>query len=412
MYYEVTGDSKNSYTRLVFLNELVSGQNIDYVDNLMTREREHSYEFSRDDCYVCLTGLKKSVYSGKYGVSTNQYMHIYVEFEKKFSEHIKKRGYVGEIFLHLYEDKQIVIIFSKKNSTDILPSQIVQYAQDCLQLIYCEHFLYDGVYCNQIYFCEEPTNLHQIAAELKKLIDLSKLNFFYMEPVVITHRKKVKLQRFNMESDMRELKQSVISAINSGNYDACKNLIEELMLNRIKFSFDFYSLQDTALFLKNFYLECCIAYGINLQDNVDYLFDYSNYEKIETFTEKLVLLFEKIIYTINQKDKRYSQLIQKTIRIINTSFHKSDISVAYLASYVNVSPSYLSSIFNREVEMSVSQYLTELRISKAKQLLEETNMLISDISLSVGYCNKRYFTDVFKKKVGCTPKDYRSTIIC
>lgn len=411
MYYQVIGDSRNSYARLVFLNEIVTGQDIEYIDNLILREKEQSLDFNQSCCYICLLGLKKSVYSVHYGLTTNQYMQIYIQFEQKISKYLSNHGYIGEIFLNLYGDKQIVIIFSQKQSVKLLPVQIAQYAQDCLQLIYCEHFLYDGVYCNQTYFCEQTTNRQQISIGLKKLIYLSRVNFFYMEPVVITDANIIEHQKKNSESDIHELKQEVISAINDGNYNKCKELFEKLMLDKIKFSFDFYLLQDTVHFFKNFYLECSIAYGINLEDNVDYLFDYKNYEKIEAFTKKLLLKFERIIYFMNLKEKKYSQLIQKSMRIINTGFHKPDLSATYIASQVNVSPSYLSSMFNREVDMSISRYLAELRINKAKKMLEETSLFISDISLSVGYNNKRYFTQVFKLKVGCTPKEYRDTLI-
>lgn len=411
MYYQVTGDSRNSYARLVFLNEMVSGQEIEYIDKLISKENEQPLNFDQEDCYICLLGLKKAVYSGFYGLTANQYMKIYVQFEQKIYEYLKNHGYIGEIYLHLYGDKQIIIIFSRTKTSSLLPLQVAQYAQNCLQLIYCEQFLTDSIYCNQTYFNNEPTNRRQLSTVLRKLIQLSSLNFFYMEPVVVSSVVINKLKKVTNESDIRELKQKITSAVRDGNFSTCKAAMEELLLQRIKYSLDFYLLQDAVHFLKSFYLECCIAYGISMEDNVDRIFDPKCYEKIETYTKGMLFLFEKVICNMNLKGRKYSQLIQKSLRIINTSFHKADVNASYIASQINVSPSYLSSVFNREVDASISQYLTDLRITKAKKLLEETNLLITDISLSVGYDNKRYFTQVFKQNVGCTPKEYRDNLI-
>lgn len=411
MYYKIVGESQNSYARYIFLNEMVAGQDIDYINNLIIHEKEEPLRFDEENCYICLLGLKKAVYSDNYGLTTNQYMQIYVQFEKQMLELFEKHGLKGEIFLHLYADKQIIIIYSKDSTSTLKSYQIVEYAQDCLQLLYGNNFLDDNVYCNQTYYNEEMINRLNLSSAFKNLLQLSKLNYFYMEPVVITNKLIKKLYKKCNESDIRELKQQISQSISAGNYEKYKVVLDELMLNKIKYSFDFYLLDDIGLFFKQLYLECCSAYGIPINENINYFFDYRKYPKIEIFTKKLSIKFKECVDYVNLREKKYSQLIQKSLRILNTSFYKLDVSASYVASQVNVSPAYLSSVFNREVEMSISQYLTELRIKRAKELLQETSLLISDISLSVGYSNRRYFSQVFKEKVGCTPKQYRDSLI-
>ena len=72
-----------------------------------------------------------------------------------------------------------------------------------------------------------------------------------------------------------------------------------------------------------------------------------------------------------------------------------------------MSPSHLSFIFKKEVGTTFINYLTDLRIKKAKQLLSSTDLMVYEVSTNVGYENYAYFSTVFKKSVGLSPKEYR-----
>lgn len=84
------------------------------------------------------------------------------------------------------------------------------------------------------------------------------------------------------------------------------------------------------------------------------------------------------------------------------------MSLNRLASYVNMSPSYFSSIFSQESGQTFVEYLTEVRMEKAKELLMCSNQKISEIVYQVGYKNSHYFNYIFKKTQNCSPREYRS----
>ena len=71
--------------------------------------------------------------------------------------------------------------------------------------------------------------------------------------------------------------------------------------------------------------------------------------------------------------------------------------------------SYLSSQFNREVGKSLPEYVSEKRIAEAKRLLRTRHAKIYEICTAVGYPNSQYFSQVFYKKVGMYPAEYRKT---
>ena len=83
------------------------------------------------------------------------------------------------------------------------------------------------------------------------------------------------------------------------------------------------------------------------------------------------------------------------------------MSLNTVAAQVNISPSYFSTIFSGETGQTFVEYLTELRIEKAKQLLATASYSIKEICLGVGYSDPNYFSRIFKKVTGQTPTEYR-----
>ena len=73
-----------------------------------------------------------------------------------------------------------------------------------------------------------------------------------------------------------------------------------------------------------------------------------------------------------------------------------------------MSSAYFSTVFSQTTGRSFITYLTALRLEKAKELLTTTNMKLSDIALEIGYNEPNYFSHVFRKSVGMTPKEYRN----
>lgn len=87
--------------------------------------------------------------------------------------------------------------------------------------------------------------------------------------------------------------------------------------------------------------------------------------------------------------------------------YQNNISLEEVAGNVYLNKNYLSELFHREMGCSFSQYLTGLRLEKAKLLLKETHMKVKEIADMTGFENPSYFIQVFKKIEGCTPNDYR-----
>lgn len=119
------------------------------------------------------------------------------------------------------------------------------------------------------------------------------------------------------------------------------------------------------------------------------------------------ILKEAIDLRNKNSQKRYVGLIEQAKEYIQLKFAMSDLSLDQVASTVNLSPNYFSSLFNQETGMTFIEYLTDIRMEKAKDYLRCSGRKIYEIGLLVGYLDSHYFSYIFKKTQNCTPSEYR-----
>ncbi len=110
--------------------------------------------------------------------------------------------------------------------------------------------------------------------------------------------------------------------------------------------------------------------------------------------------------SIKSKSPKLKELIGISVNFIHNNFER-DISLGDIAKFVFLSPSYFTRAFKEETGMSPINYLLKIRIERAKELLADTSIKISDIALSVGFSNQQRFNEMFKKYAGVTPLQYR-----
>ncbi|GGJ27480.1 hypothetical protein GCM10008022_40470 [Paenibacillus hunanensis] len=106
-----------------------------------------------------------------------------------------------------------------------------------------------------------------------------------------------------------------------------------------------------------------------------------------------------------QQNKEYSRVIHQVKQYIEDHLD-SDLTVNSCARAVHLSPSYLANLFKRETSMTLANYVTTLRIEKAKEWLLE-GMQVQLISSKLGYEDRPYFSEMFKKHCGMTPSMFR-----
>ena len=87
--------------------------------------------------------------------------------------------------------------------------------------------------------------------------------------------------------------------------------------------------------------------------------------------------------------------------------YNEDISLESMSCQTDISPYYFSKLFKHQIGVTFIDYLTNLRIAKAKELLRNPQLSMKEICSEVGYNNPNYFSRIFKKSTGMTPTEYK-----
>ena len=132
-------------------------------------------------------------------------------------------------------------------------------------------------------------------------------------------------------------------------------------------------------------------------------------QTLEEIKNYIRMLLKKIIGVRDTiSGRRYSDIIEIAKVQIRKTYMSVEISLNTIAAEVGMSPSYFSSIFSKEMGKTFVEYLTEIRMDRAKELLMCSSMKTSEIGYEVGYKDPHYFSYIFKKTQNCTPKEFRA----
>lgn len=208
----------------------------------------------------------------------------------------------------------------------------------------------------------------------------------------------------------KEREQKFKEAIDAQNNEAAKRMIQiifddlsnhSVSVNQFKEWHELISILSGSI--KN------IGGNINeLKMNSLNIYDYFNecknlYEMKERF---FALLDRYFNYIEEYRLKRYGIEIGKTIQYLHLHYRDA-IKLNEVAQYIGINDSYLCKLFKKEMGKNFTNYLNEIRIQKAKELLLESNEPIYAIAELVGYNSESYFSRTFKKLENMSPKAYR-----
>lgn len=135
----------------------------------------------------------------------------------------------------------------------------------------------------------------------------------------------------------------------------------------------------------------------------------SNVKTVEQLREQAYKIISiGLTYRDSKPNDQHSHLIRQAKEYIEKHYTDPELSLNEVAAQANLSPSHFSVVFSQETYQTFKEYLTEVRINKAKELLRMTTMRSADIAYQVGYNDPHYFSSVFKKNTGLSPIEFRS----
>jgi two-component system response regulator YesN len=256
--------------------------------------------------------------------------------------------------------------------------------------------VYSGL--QQIHYSyKEALNAIQMKALLGngKLIDASSMDWSSSTPASYSYEKELLWAQYLRNGDERVLE--VWEAIYHSFETSGSDQSHQVMILTIQQLF----LSVSKIFA---------ALDLNLHET-----EYDSlYNKLHSYTDIPLLKLEldsfmqACLDIINRaKSSSYRKEIEQVKRYIQNHFNQ-DISLQILSADVYMNTNYLCTLFKSEVGETIHQYITRTRMEKAKELLQQTDLRIFEISEQVGFNHTSHFSHAFKKYTGITPIEFKT----
>ena len=209
-----------------------------------------------------------------------------------------------------------------------------------------------------------------------------------------------------------EWDKSLASAVRTGSLQEANRLIEE-GIAEMKATFTtiepcYLHLQKVVLTLLNAFQELdlpdpetSLAWQMKLLD----VYRFKTLGEVEAWLKEVV---HAVVTAIQgSRNQLIARQVRQAVTYIEDHYMNDRLSLQDLCRYVLMSTSYFSLVFKQHTGETFVEYLTGVRIAKAKELLRGTPLKLYEIAERVGYKDPNYFSMLFKKHAGLTPKDYR-----
>jgi two-component system response regulator YesN len=204
------------------------------------------------------------------------------------------------------------------------------------------------------------------------------------------------------------------SAIKLGTEEEIEKVIDSIFkeLTDIKVAFKDY--QIYLMEMLTTILKAARSSGVDMDKlvgvNENIFADFYSLKDIQ----QLLNWFKKIsiqvmTHIVKDRNDTSTLLVQKAKKFVEDNYSEVDITINKVCEYLHISATYFSFIFKRETKTTFINYLTQVRMDAAKELLRVTSLKSFEIAEKVGYSEPNYFSYSFKKKFGLSPSEYRNS---
>jgi two-component system response regulator YesN len=143
---------------------------------------------------------------------------------------------------------------------------------------------------------------------------------------------------------------------------------------------------------------------INERQELSEIYEMKSYLDIKN---KIIRIIERVSNKVEEYKKDKKRITVEKVKSIINQYYAQDITVKFIADQLYLNQNYLGQLFKNETDISIIDYLNKVRVTKSKALLKNTDLMVYQIAEQVGFNDSQYFSTVFKKIVGVTPKEYK-----
>lgn len=305
----------------------------------------------------------------------------------------------------------IATIFNMEiNSEDVRDS--IAYAEHLTSLVQEIQNVY-AKYCSislSAFVSKPVISIMSIRTLYERTLELSRYRIKYGHGCLLTQQSmnETKWSDFNIDTASV---QHFLDCIQKAKLEEAKaaywNLIQELRdcsYNTIMFTLSHLSssiFNMVTLMEKN----GTVSFGL---DFVSFDYKIKSVEVFEQIDAEFIALIAEIVGKIEQNRSEKSDLVvSNAMRFIEANYMDNSLSSSKVADQFKLTSAYLGKLFREYASRSISEYISEIRLVKASELLKQSSSNIDEIIEQIGWENKKHFFTLFKKRFGTTPTEYR-----
>lgn len=349
-----------------------------------------SYELGEPYIYSCPTGLIN--------------IAVPIIYDKKFCA----CAVAGPLALGAVGESHLDKIFELNTNAAAQVSKIVLFISQMMvynpaQIQNFSTLLYSAILCCHKNWDEydQINSRHQSQLLVGDSIRKYKLEKSPLAPFASTYKeleeqliKEIRAKnRPGAESALKELFEEIL-LIEGGHFDNVKMRVFELYVSLSRMA-----IENGASLQKIFGIDFDLVNSLNNIRTVDDLFHWAN----DIITHFIDSVFSSIHIG-------HSAIITQAMDYLNDHY-MNKITLRELSSYLHINESYLSKLFKQELGINFTDYLNEIRILHSVELIQDTDMNLLEVAVLVGFEDQSYFTKIFKKVMGETPKQYKKALV-
>lgn len=395
-----TLDSSIPLLRERFILNLLNGK---VTDDMVNKQSEDFLKVKLfTDSFVVIT-LKVDDfedYSRKFDIETNNLFNFAINniFEELLPNSCS--GYTVE-----YEPNCLVFLlnFYKSVEQDSIKDLIAPFTYR-LQIEVSKFLGYSvsiGIGRPAVSYREIPQSFNQSLDATKYTVIKGTSSVIFWQDVL---REVVNDKNYSIDKEKQ-----IISSLKSGNLKNVSLILDSLVIELRLAHYDKAERILTLILMS--IIKSCYEMGVPISNENFYDSDIFNQfyslKTIDIRKDFIVDLCERAILAVSERGKNKNQeLICKALEYIRINLSK-DISLEEMAELLDITPNYFSKLFKEGTGQNFIDFLTEVRMKKAAELLTASSLKIRDIYQQIGFTSQQYFAGVFKKYYGITPSQYQ-----
>ena len=305
----------------------------------------------------------------------------------------------------IYEN-QLIMIFSSEMNKDFTQLFIKQISRE-MQL------LQDKI----VHYFSKPFNMGigEVVYHIKLVHEsfrsaMEALNYseIYPEQHIISISDVESVNGAKDEKTRSDLKTELVMALKFGTAEETEEKIHAFFTGLAETA----DIQNAVLSILSIISEICASYGRNialLLEGEDLFLELSHANtsaRAEELAKRLAVSANEMASGV--RENSHIQFVENAKRIIKERYSDSSFGLDQVADEISVSPAYFSTTFKKETGLSFVQYLTNIRLEKAKELLKNTDKKTYEIAEAIGFSEPNYFSFTFKKNIGMSPSQFRA----